>query len=42
VAVCTRGYEEDDAAEAIRALGALAVELAGAAELEPTAAATQP
>ena len=41
-AVCTRGYEEDAAAEAIRALGALAVELAGTSEREVTVAATRP
>jgi beta-lactamase class A len=42
VAVCTRGYEETDAAEAIRALGALAVELAGAGMREPMADAPRP
>lgn len=31
MAVCTRGYPEEDAAEAIRALGRMAIELSGAA-----------
>jgi len=46
VAVCTRGYAEEDAAEAIRAIGALAVEVAGpdggAGAGEIRAAATLP
>lgn len=42
MAVCTRGYAEPDAAEAIRALGSLAVELAGVGAQAVTVAATLP